>query len=258
MAKTLYAPLNGVSDKAKKILVSTGGLSDYVIKGYCSVNGVSKQFLGSNPGGLAHVIFENGGFGNVTSPNCRTNTIVNGGSMGHASETSEGAIRDKYLSWVHSYSSENAWTITNQQIVSGNMRNVTGVQDNNSNILMIPVIGDIVKWKSEGSAIGAILRITLTAKETTGQFAFGYGWAAQGTTYRYWDAWLKKTIAFGSAEYPLDTVLTIDFDLTNNILYSITRRFTDGYWWIGVCAPPNYGYTPRVYIDKIEYIDLNS
>ena len=46
MAQTLYAPLNGVSDEVKKILVSTGGLSDYVVKGYCSVNGLSKLFFG--------------------------------------------------------------------------------------------------------------------------------------------------------------------------------------------------------------------
>jgi len=44
MAQTLYVPLNSVSDKVKKILVSTNGLSDYAIKGYCSVGGLSKLF----------------------------------------------------------------------------------------------------------------------------------------------------------------------------------------------------------------------
>lgn len=49
MAQTLYVPLSGVSDEVKKILVSTGGLSDYAVKGYCSVNGLSKLFFGFTP-----------------------------------------------------------------------------------------------------------------------------------------------------------------------------------------------------------------
>lgn len=262
MAKTLYVPVNNLSSEVKKILVPVGGVSKYAVKGYCSVNGLSKQFWGaSQPTGK--VIFENGEFTNITSPSCQRKTITYAGDENTPSAQSNGVIINKDIGWLREYSQTASypWTITNGQIVSGNISSISGVSDDSENILAIPVLGSIIENSGSGSAIAAKIRITLKATGSNGPFVVGTNYAKYSGTYYYYPFSQIQRVIFGSnpssTQYPLNQVVTVDLDLSNDRLNYLKNNLHDGYWWVCIGSPPNYGYTPKVYIDKIEYIDLN-
>lgn len=271
MAKTLYAPLNGVSDKAKKILVSTGGLSNYVVKGYCSVDGLSKQFWGASQPHETLILW-NGYFTEVTSPNCRTRSIVYGGDFGRASDNSNSVITNKNLGWFREYSQTASypWTFQNilppisAELVSGNIKNITGISDEDENLLSIPVIGSMLNVGSVGTEIGGKIVITMKATDTAGLFVMGVGKAdlyieSVSSAKYFFNSMIKKNIYFNSQTqnaYPLNEWVYVEMELTNNNISYLKNNLYQGYWFLFVGAPPNFGYTPKVYITSIKYVDL--
>lgn len=269
MAKTFYVPVSGESVKPKKWYVPVNGESAKAVKAYCSVNGVSKQFWGDTPAPtpVTTRILYQGIFTEATSESCRTKSIVNGGTFGEPSASSNGVIINKNLGWFKQYSqtANYPWTFESiippirYDLVSGNIKNMTGIQDDYENLLCIPVIGSILNTGSVGTEIGGKIRFAMKGTDQTGPFIVGVGYAQMSSGMYYFDSMQYQKFYFNPQApggFPLDEDVYVEMELTNNKISSLKSNLHDGYWFLFVGAPPNYGYTPKVHITNIEYIDL--
>lgn len=267
MAKKFYVPVSNLSDEVKKILVSTGGLSDYAVKGYCSVNGLSKQFFGaSQPQPTGKVIFENGSFTNLTSPSCQRKTITYGGAVGQATSYASDVITSKDIGWTYSNSqtANYPWSFINDKMVSGDVYNMAYVGGTGSdNALLIPVLNSILNPDmTKANDVAAKIKVTLIAKERGGPFYMGAEKVgiSSGGTYFFSTSIFNKRFNFSAnpseSEFPLNETVTLEKELTNYQLQQLVDGSHNGYWWVIICAPPNQGSSPKFYVEKIEYEDI--
>ena len=254
MAKKAY---DGVDNLARNVIKVYGGVNDIaqtITKGYAGVEEISRQWWALSSWKYDTVIFVNGDFTQVTSPNVQTKNIVFGGAINNVSADSNTVVANKNLAWCYGNASiaSYPWTIS-ADIISGDIYNVSG-SDNYGNVLAVAVDGNILTTDGDNpNNIGSVLRITVKGTTRNGVFLLGIGGAIKNGNQWYIPTFLYLSIDFGN-DYDLDEYHVIDFELTNSQILTIRNLLFENYFFVFLDTPLNNGNTPKVYIQKIELL----
>lgn len=255
MAKKAYGGVNNVARNIIKIYGGVNNVAQTITKGYAGVADIARQFWALSAWKYDTIIFVNGNFTEVTSPNVRTKNIVQGGAINTPSSESNTVITNKDLAWCFGNASVASypWTIDSTDIISGDIYNISGT-DTNGNVMAIAVDANILTTKgSNPNDIGSVLRITIKGTTHNGNFILGIGGVSKSGNLLYFPTFTSMAIAFGQ-DYELDEYHVIDFELTNTQILAIRDLLFENYFFVFLDTPLNNGNTPKAYIKKIELL----